>query len=186
MFGKTRTLKSASNPSWANADRTAINLRAVFDELESLGEIPFQAHVSDSESHGVAIFQAAARGDYGPVADYVPPPHMEPKAMLARYAEHLRQTKEVSGIVVAGVPVNTDDRSKMLTLMAARSPDLLSQWHGADGKVYTINAAHVNEIADAIGRHVGACYSVLTSINAGIADGSITSNEQIDAAFAAI
>lgn len=57
---------SARNPSY-NADGT-ITLLVTFD---SLGEVPFNASPTDIEPHGVAIYNEAVAGTFGPVAPYV-------------------------------------------------------------------------------------------------------------------
>jgi len=69
-----RTVNSARNPQWADADHTVIDLLITFEELEStFGEIPFTATSTAAEDFVKAIYDSAVKGDYGPVADYAPP-----------------------------------------------------------------------------------------------------------------
>jgi hypothetical protein len=68
-----RTVKSASNPVYANADHTQIRLNVVFNEIEILGVIPFVACESDPENHGRVIFARAQSGEFGAVGAYVEP-----------------------------------------------------------------------------------------------------------------
>lgn len=61
----------ATNPRFVNAENTQIDLivnHPVF------GEIPFTASPDDVEEHGRDLFARAVAGEFGPVADYVPPP----------------------------------------------------------------------------------------------------------------
>ncbi len=61
-----------TNPQWANAEQTAIDCTVVFDHI---GEpVPFTANPLDPLAHGREIFERAAAGEFGPVADYVAPP----------------------------------------------------------------------------------------------------------------
>jgi hypothetical protein len=69
-------LEYAKNPVWANAEHTLIDLTIKWDAIAE--ELPFTASPTDTEAHGRAIFAAAAAGDFGPVAEYVPPPDPEP------------------------------------------------------------------------------------------------------------
>lgn len=58
-------------PVWADADHTAINVTIDSDEY---GTIPFTATPDDVEGYGRAIYDAAAAGVFGEIAEYVPPP----------------------------------------------------------------------------------------------------------------
>lgn len=65
-------LEYAKNPRWVNAERTMIDLEIKWDAINE--ELPFTASPTDVEAHGRAIFEAAAAGQFGPVAEYVAPP----------------------------------------------------------------------------------------------------------------
>jgi hypothetical protein len=65
-------LEYAKNPVWANAEHTMIDITIKWDAIDE--ELPFTASPNDTEEHGRAIFAAAQAGEYGTVADYVPPP----------------------------------------------------------------------------------------------------------------
>lgn len=69
-------LEYAKDPVWANAEHTMIDLTVKFSHINE--ELPFTANQNDCEAHGRAIFEAAADGEFGPVAEYVPPPEPEP------------------------------------------------------------------------------------------------------------
>jgi hypothetical protein len=73
-------LEYAKNPVWANAEHTMIDLTIKWDGINQ--EYPFTASPTDCEAHGRAIFEAAAAGNFGGVAEYVPPqapPEPEPQ-----------------------------------------------------------------------------------------------------------
>ncbi len=60
----------AKNPQWVNAENTMIDLIVTHPVF---GEIPFTASPDDVEEHGRELFAKAVAGEFGPVADYVPP-----------------------------------------------------------------------------------------------------------------
>jgi hypothetical protein len=65
-------LEYAKNPRWANAEHTMIDIKIKWDAIDL--ELPFSAGPTDAEAHGRAIFEAAVAGQFGEVAEYVPPP----------------------------------------------------------------------------------------------------------------
>jgi hypothetical protein len=65
-------LEYAKDPKWVDAEHTMIDLTVKWDRFNE--ELPFSASPNDCEEHGRAIFAAAVAGDYGPIAEYVPPP----------------------------------------------------------------------------------------------------------------
>lgn len=67
------TLKSVSNPRWANAEQTSIDCEIVTSQF---GDeiLPFTASQNDVEAHGRAIFADIVSGKYGPISAYIPPP----------------------------------------------------------------------------------------------------------------
>lgn len=62
---------TATNPEYANSDKSVINLIVDF-KVE--GELPFSASPDDSEPHGRELFALAEAGEFGEVAEYVAPP----------------------------------------------------------------------------------------------------------------
>lgn len=65
-------LEYAKNPRWVNAEHTMIDLEIKWETIDV--ELPFTASPTDCEAHGRAIFEAAAAGQFGAVAEYVAPP----------------------------------------------------------------------------------------------------------------
>lgn len=108
---------------------------------------------------------------------------------LARYAEDKRWRLETGGIVVGGVSIATDDRSKQMIIgariAADADPDWTTQWIAADGSVHPIDAATIIAISDAVQAHVNACFVTYAGVKADIDSGVITTTADIDAAFAA-
>lgn len=77
-------------------------------------------------------------------------------------ATDLRWQKEIGGIVINGIPVATDDRSKMLILgkraQAQSNPAMLFRWKAADGDWVDLTGAQIIAIADAVANHVQTCF----------------------------
>lgn len=74
---------SASNPQWADAAHTIINLDVDFKEM---GPVPFTASANDTEPHGKDLFTRASAGEFGPLAVYVAPPVAIPTVVTMRQA----------------------------------------------------------------------------------------------------
>lgn len=66
------TVKSCTNPIWADEAKTEITCTVQFNELPS--PLPFNAMASDPEPHGKKLFADLVAGKYGPIGAYVPPP----------------------------------------------------------------------------------------------------------------
>lgn len=64
-------INSASNPRWANAAHTSINIDVNFEHLpEEI--VAFSASANDTELHGRQIYENAVYGDYGTIQEYIP------------------------------------------------------------------------------------------------------------------
>lgn len=143
--------------------------------------------VDDSIYRDASLRVGRVRYVDGALLDYAPPP---PPVDLAAYAKRMRDEVENGGIVMAGIPIATDDRSKVLVLGARRraekDPTITTLWAAEDGNTYPLTAGMVIGISDAIGDHVDACFSVYVEVRAAIAARTITTPGQIDAAFSAL
>lgn len=110
------------------------------------------------------------------------------KDRLTAYAADTRWRKETGGITVAGVPVATDDRSKQMIIgarvAADADADWTTQWVGAGGVVYPVDATAIVAISNAVQAHVNACFATFAGVKAEIEAGTIISAAEIDAAFA--
>lgn len=108
-------------------------------------------------------------------------------ADLAGYAADVRWRKETSGILVGGVPVATDDRSKLMIagarIKADANPEFTTKWK-TDAGFVLIDAATIIAISDAVLAHVDACFETEGEVLTAIDGGTITTRAQVDAAFA--
>jgi len=90
-----------------------------------------------------------------------------------------RYDSEVSGTVVGGMPIATDDRSKLLingaALRANRNPSYVLRWKTSDGFV-DLSAAQVLAVADAVSEHVQACFDREDELLRAVTAGTITAD----------
>lgn len=88
-----------------------------------------------------------------------------------------RWLAEASGTTFAGMPIDTDDRSKLLingaAMRADRSADYVLRWKTSQGFV-DLSAAQVLAVADAVSEHVQLCFDREDVLLGAMADGSIT------------
>jgi hypothetical protein len=115
--------------------------------------------------------------------EIVPPTQTE----LLQHNATERYRRETGGTVVGGMPVATDDRSKMMImgarLAAPAGPDLTTQWKNIDGSFATINAATIIAVSGAVSAHVAALFAAEATIAADISAEIITTYEQLNAAW---
>lgn len=88
-----------------------------------------------------------------------------------------RYEAEVGGITVSGVPIDTDDRSKLLingaALEATIDPAYVMQWKTMDGFI-ELTAQQVIGIARAVRAHVQACFDREAELLAALDAGTLT------------
>lgn len=110
------------------------------------------------------------------------------KGALLEYATQRRWQIETGGIVVSGTSIATDDRSKLLIagarIKADANSEFTTKWKTSTGVRVLIDAATIIAISEAVLAHVDACFEIEDTVCAGIEAGTITTREQIDAAFA--
>jgi hypothetical protein len=109
---------------------------------------------------------------------------------LKAYSDDARWRKEQGGIVTtAGFPIKTDDRAqaKITGVWSAASiqPDVITPWHCADGTVVQLDAAGMTAMHDDLLTHFNDCFSISADNYTAIDAGTMTTLEEIDAAFAA-
>ena len=107
---------------------------------------------------------------------------------LKAYASNKRWEIEISGVLVGGMLVPTDDRSKAMIARAARtSSGVASTPFIVSGVNYgSITKAQFEAIDAAIDDHIASTFSKLATILAGIDATEITTRAQIDAAFVSV
>jgi hypothetical protein len=81
--------KKVLNPKWANAEHTAINCDVDFEGLND-DLISFTAVALGDYEHSHKIFSECLNGNYGAIAEYVPPP---PPTAEQIKAEEVAQAK---------------------------------------------------------------------------------------------
>lgn len=118
-----------------------------------------------------------------------PAPPLDPtaaRAKLTAFAASKRWQVEVGGIMVGGVPVATDDRSKIMIIgaraAAVADANFTTQWKAVSGDFITLDAATIIAISDAVLAHVAACFAAEAIVLAAIEAGTITTTAEIDAA----
>jgi len=110
-----------------------------------------------------------------PVVDAVPEPAPDWLALIAAR----RWAAETGGIVLGGMPVDTDDRSKLLingaALRASRDSSYTLHWKTVEGFI-DLPADQVLIMADAVSDHVQACFTRESELQAAVFDGAITTD----------
>lgn len=72
---------TVSNLRYVKADHSAIDMDVFFTALNET--VPFTATSSDPEPHCVELYNRAAAGDFGEIAEYVEPPPVVPVSVTA-------------------------------------------------------------------------------------------------------
>ena len=109
------------------------------------------------------------------------------------YAADARWRKEQAGITVtaggSAFPLKTDDRSQA-KVNGARivsgevvDPQETTPWTAADGTIHPLTAADLQSMSDQLQQHINGCFAIYKEVVAGIDGGTITTRDQIDAAF---
>lgn len=93
------TFISAKDPRWADTEHNAIDLIAKFSNISE--EVPYTARPNDVEQMGRDIYNRALAGDFGSVAEYIPPPppSFEFIESQVRYVRNEKLRIEVDPIV---------------------------------------------------------------------------------------
>lgn len=94
------------------------------------------------------------------------------KAAKLKAAATKRWNVETGGITFGGVPVHTDDRSKLMItgarIKADADANFTTQWVTAGGSIVPLTAAQIIAIADAVLAHVDACFAAFATLAAAI------------------
>ena len=106
---------------------------------------------------------------------------------LTSYARDVRWRREIGGMSWNGVPIATDDSSKVkiagARIAAQADPTFETTWYGADGEGVVVDAALIIQLSDAVLAHVDGTFTTFGQVKAAITAGSITTQEQVDQAF---
>jgi hypothetical protein len=108
------------------------------------------------------------------------------RATLRAYAADARWQREIGGVTVAGVPVQTDRASQAMVngavALCDKVPSTVIRFKSAAGFV-DLGAATMTAVAVAVGQHVQSVFATEATVIAGIEAGTITTRAQIDSAF---
>lgn len=106
-----------------------------------------------------------------------PQPAPEPVPDWPALIATRRWKAETGGTVINGLPIDTDDRSKLLingaAMQADRNADYVLRWKTSQGFV-DLTAAQVLAVADAVSEHVQLCFDREDALLGAVANGSIT------------
>lgn len=70
---QNRTVLEVTNLSWADAAHSQLVADVLFQELEAMGPVPFSTSDNADTRHGQEVWDKALAGDYGPIAEFIPP-----------------------------------------------------------------------------------------------------------------
>ena len=76
-------IESAKELKWANAEKIKIDCVVKFEHFDE--EIPFTIDPNDFYQHSLDLWSSATAGEYGTIADYVPPPKSDFDALMENY-----------------------------------------------------------------------------------------------------
>jgi hypothetical protein len=62
------------NCKWVSEDHSCIECEVMFDHITPIEWLPFAANPNDFYEHSREIFAKASAGEFGEIAEYVPPP----------------------------------------------------------------------------------------------------------------
>jgi hypothetical protein len=131
-------LEYAKDPVWANAEHTAIDLTIKWDGIDE--ELPFTASQIDPEPHGKAIFEAAAKGDFGKIGDYVPPPEPIPDPKLVGI--------EIEGVMCSATRDDQNGLAAVLLAFQMQGAQFKpTEFHFANGSKLLLTAKNIQAFA---------------------------------------
>jgi len=112
------TYTNARNPKWADAAQTMINIEVNFNHISDEEYSPFTANPLDVEPHGIEIYNRAVAGDFGPVADYIPPADIVGEDAMTRLREERNSLLTASDWMV--LPDRTSSAEQLAYRQALR------------------------------------------------------------------
>jgi hypothetical protein len=128
-----------------------------------------------------------------------PAPTTYSKDQLVAYNADARWRKEQGGLTLtSGMPIETDDRAQAKisgVMLAAKyppvatkappggAPAFTTQWHAADGSIWHLDAAMITAMSGEYQTHINLCFAASQATLDGITNGTVTTLEQIDAAY---
>jgi len=114
--------------------------------------------------------------------------HDPVKSSLLDYSENARYNKEVAGITVSGAAFATDLQTQQylnaVYTHCQINSSLVIQWKKPDFTFTSYTATEMSNIFVKVQQYVESCFNVEATLSTGIKNGTITSNTQIDQAYA--
>ena len=80
---QNRTVIDVTNLKWHDAEHTVLDADVLFQELESMGPVPFSTSADSDTRHGLEVWTKALEGDYGAITEFVPPSLEEIRSRMA-------------------------------------------------------------------------------------------------------
>lgn len=116
-------------------------------------------------------------------------PKAPTKAELTAYAAEARWAKEIGGITIQGLPVDTTRDSQAMINgafnLVTAEPSTVIKFKTPAGFV-ELDAAAMTAIAVAVGQHVQSVFATEAQVNADIEAGTITTKTAIATAFGSV
>lgn len=161
---------------YANTDYTALHLTTA-----DIGEaLVYQEH-TDQWAEVIALLQEAG-------ITISPADTPDIKAILCTYAGGRRFQKQITGVKVNGLTVQTDAGSKAQLLeykgAAQSDPSFSANWKLTTGTFVRWTADQIIAAANAVSAHVTACFDQEAAACAAILEGTVTTKEKVDTFFA--
>lgn len=79
-----RTIKAVKNPEWADEEHKVLRAEVLFEELEDqFGFVAFSTIENADTDHGLEVWQNAISGDYGAIAEFIPPTIEQVRASMS-------------------------------------------------------------------------------------------------------
>lgn len=127
--------------------------------------------VAQWQGQWVKLASAPAAPELEP--EPIPTPVIDWPSLIAER----RWQAEVAGVLLGGIRIETDDRSKLLingaALRANRNADYVLRWKTTTGFI-DLTAPQVLAVADAVSEQVQHCFDREDALLNAVADGSIT------------
>ena len=129
-----------------------------------------------------------------------PTPDSYSKGQLKAYNADARWRKEQGGMTLSsGMPIETNDRSQAKisgAMLAAKYPPaslkappggggiaFTTKWHAADGTIWPLDTPMIVAMSGELQLHIDQCFEAASATVDAIEAGTVTTLEQIDAAF---
>jgi hypothetical protein len=77
------TIESVKDLKWVNTEKTIFDCIVKFNTFNE--EIPFTVNPDDFYQHSIDLWEKANAGEYGTIADYVPPAKTEFEQLMENY-----------------------------------------------------------------------------------------------------